>query len=421
MVSESSYRQSLPMLQDGRLGVQLERTFRLLAFLLHGWSTFTGRRKPLYNITKKDRKGNVEPLPVIHFEKLALFTSRIWKNIYDMTKGDIPIVNDPTYLPDIQTAEAVRFPIPFQEFQAKHGRRIKRITGYIVEILYSLQKAQIIYYFNIKPPARDTDNPNNYETTVSPGFPITNPKDYLSTDFSGLEVEILTDLDNCVKRLGPSQIRALGTHENRDKTIEDIHKEFLDMDRYIQPILVKLYINEGFFDDSYEMMTYADEAWRKSTYNRQDYEEACEIMLTEMKSAKVNEAFKSCQRTSAEIWEDETITALAEPSKRVKALTGYLHAVSYYRDHISERSSEKFTTAKYFAHLWDDSVAAIKKCGLLGFPSDIHDVFVGKTEKIKSGVCDRLCFELESLNLWIKENTKHAQRELCLSQDASGP
>lgn len=403
------------MLIDGRLGVQLELTFRLLAFLLHGWCTYTGSRKQLYNNTEKDKKENIKPLPVIHFEKLALFTSRIWKKLYDITKEQIPIVDAPPYLPHVQTSGEVTFPIPFQEFPAKHGRRMKRATGYIVEILHRLQKAQIIYYFNIETPVEDIDNPNNYETMVSPGFPISDPMDYLSTDFSNLEIEVLNDLENCVKRLGASQIRALGTHENRKKTIYDIHKEFLDMDWHIRPIMVKLDTNADFFNDSYEMMTYADEAWRKSTYNRKDYEEACEIMLIEMKSAEVKKAFKSCQRTSAEIWDDESIAPLAERSKGVKALTEYLYAVSYYRDHISERSSKKSTTAKYFGHLWDDSVEEIKKCGLLGFPSDIHNVFVGETEKIKPEVRGHLCAELESLNLWIKENTKHAQRELCLS------
>lgn len=396
-------------IRKGREGVQLERTFRALLFLLHGWCTFTGKRKPLYE-RKEKIKEDIEPLPVIHFEKLALFVSRIWKKMYDIASNKIRKIEDSST--QIKDAEVVTFPFPFLEYPAKHGRRLRKLNGRgkrisIVQILHELQKEDI-HYFEITTPSDDSDNPNNYRTVVATAFPILNRKEFLQ-DFTSLEFEILEDLENSLRHLGASQIRALGTHENKEKTIYDIKKEFRDMDRHILHVINSLKRDGSFFDDSYEIMIYADEAWRKSIDNRGDYAEACKLMLAEIKNSQLRASFRACQSLPEQIWRtDQIINDLAQISKKTKAFTKYLYAIAYHRDHIAERTARKSMTAPRFGHLWNESLKEINQSGFKGFPSDISNIFIDNTSKIKPEVRDRLLRELESLRAWIKENTKHA-------------
>ena len=417
MVSEF-YNNSilLSRIHEGREGIQLERTFSALSFLLHGWCTFRGKRKPLYEREEKGkkkenekiRKEDIEPLPVIHFEKLALFASRIWNEMFSI-EAVKKIIDSSNKIKD---ANIITFPFPFQEFPAKHGRRLQRLNGkeeyvYIVEILHKLQRADI-HYFEIRTHRDAADNPNDYRTTVMNAFPITNSEDFLEK-FTSFEIQILKDLDNSLKRLGASEIRALGTHENKEKTIYDIEKEFRDMYRYIPKVINSLDRDDCFFYSSYEMMTYADEAWRKSTYNRMDYIDAYNRMLTEINNPILKAAFQSCQKSHEQIWgTDQVIDGFAQTSKKTKAFTKYLHAIAYYRGHISERVLRRSKDAKRIGHIFDESLQEMNQCGFNGFPSEIHDLFIGNTSEIKQEVRNQLIGELESLRAWIEENIEHA-------------
>jgi len=417
MVFESISEQFLSSkIRDGREGIQLQRTFRAISFLLIRWSTFTeaGDRKLLYGKKPKAKMG-IEPMPVIHFEKFALLIARIWKKVYVLSKDKIMTRDHSAQGNDLAF---VTFPFPFQEYPDKHGRRLRRINGnkkhvYMIQILYELLK-EGIYYCDIETSPKDPNNPNNYKTSIKPSFP-TIDNNFLQC-FTPFEVDILNDLENSLKRLDASQIRALGTHENKEKTIYDIKKEFLDMFHYVVDVIDRLTRDDSFFDNSFEIMTYADEAWRKSTYNREDYTEARQIMINEINTTQLREAFEACQSLPDEIWEtDEIQIELAKQSKKVKAFSKYLHAISFYRDNITKRGKRSSRDTIRIGHLWDEGLKEMNECGLQGFPSRVQDVFVGNTSEIKPKVCNQLSTQLESLRDWIKENTKHAQRELCLS------
>ncbi len=360
-------------------------------------------------------KMGIEPMPVIHFEKFALLIARIWKKVYFLSINKINIRDHSTQRKDL---EFVTFPFPFQEYPDKHGRRLRRINGnkkhvYIVQILHELLK-EGIYYCDIETSFKDPNNPNNYKTIVKPSFP-TIDNEFLKC-FTSFEVDILNDLENSLKRLGVSQIRALGTHENKEKTIYDIKKEFFDMFHYVVDVIDRFTRDDGFFDCSFEIMTYADEAWRKSTYNREDYTEARQIMIDEINTPLLREAFEACQDLPDNIWKDDLINTLSEQAKKTKAFSKYLYAISFFRDNITERAKRsKKGKTKEAGRLWDEGLKEMKECGLKGFPSRVQDIFVGDTCEIKLKVRGDLCTQLESLREWIEENTKHAQRELCLS------
>ncbi|HKR58257.1 MAG TPA: hypothetical protein VJS64_00885, partial [Pyrinomonadaceae bacterium] len=285
-------------LREKREGVQFERTLRGLSFVLHEWSQYTGDRKPLYEL-------DVHPqvLTVIQFDKLALFTFRVWNEVYRRQLRSLK----PNHLQvPMGGDDAVTFPSPFVELPGKHGRGPARFGGkskpiYIVDSLYALQN-EGIYYFQITPPTDSPKDPKDYRTIVASAERITNPNQFLS-GFTSREIEILKELANALKRLGPSEIRALGTHENHHKSVEDIRKEFTDMEPHRMAVVEGLQSNQLFRRSSKEFLEYADEAWRKSIYNRRDYAGAHQIMSTEIGDPELRAAFGGCQSTPERIWD----------------------------------------------------------------------------------------------------------------------
>lgn len=376
-------------LREGREGVQLERTFRALSFILHGWLTYKGRGKSIYKRDEKS-KDSIKSMPVISFEKLALFCSRIWKTMFQFEEAK-----------KMKDSVTITFPFPFQEIPAKHGRRLMRFDAennplFITEILYILQKEDIIHYFTVNVPSEDPDNPNNYKTTVAHPFPIINRKEFLK-NFTPLEIEILEDLENSLRRLNAEQIRALGTHENNKKTISDVKKEFRGMNFYTPDVINCLNRGECFFNSSYEMMTYADEAWRKSIYNKKDYEDACRLMIIEIKKPNLQKAFRECQWSNERIWgNDQEIDDLAQKAKKAKAFTKFLNTCSYYRNHTAERTSKKSREARMYSYMWDESLKELNQYGFRELHY-ISDIFTGSTSKIKSEITDWMIRGLETL------------------------
>jgi hypothetical protein len=85
----------------GRLGAQYERTFRILTYILAAWCD-----------NAKNFKDGVQGLSIIAFDKLAVFSYRIWNQLWALKASEK------------DRDEKVSFPYPFREIPGKHGRGI---------------------------------------------------------------------------------------------------------------------------------------------------------------------------------------------------------------------------------------------------------------------------------------------------------
>jgi len=412
----------------GRIGVEFARFFYALFFLLHEWTTFH-LQLPIIPAKTADP---IEPggaLKSVPFDKMALFLHRIWTNIFKKTgkKVSSPVLKVPSigWEPPRNDPEMVTFPCPFKEFRGKHGRGLglqyDPDLKYLTEIIFNLNNELTKYgivWIDIKPPAEEpvvpTDSlatmepakepadPGDPRTLVKPGRHLPNPMEFLkAAGFTWLEVEILKDLGNAVKRLNSSQVKCIGTHDNFREAIADIEKEFRDLEEHRQALVEKLQNNEEFHYNLYKMKGFIEEALRKSKGNRRDYEIAYSTLSREVSSnPTLNAAFHECQSQPEIIWDNERIRNLAIKSEKGWSLTRYLCAIDSLKRDVSLR---KLTPRSKNLHDdWQNIVSELKRCSFTGFCQDIHEIFEGETQNIKPAVRHYLIKQLETLPTWDK-------------------
>ncbi|MFH1009457.1 MAG: hypothetical protein V1800_18425 [Candidatus Latescibacterota bacterium] len=292
----------------------------------------------------------------------------------------------------------IRFPCPLKEVKGTHGRGRAHYEGkgapvYAIEILYDLQQEGILPYFDIRPPEDAPENPTDYRTTVRPGLPTFDPPGFLGV-FTSREKVVIDQLGIFIRRLGPSQIRALGTHENRHKTLEDIEKELRDSERrgLWERLIEELEKDGDFFACAEELHVYADEAHRKSVRNQKDYEEARGLLETEINDSTLKEVFLNCQKAGEEIWnrEDEGVRDKTFRSKKFYALTCYLAGLSYFGQQVGEREVQHSPSAQERKKQWQSSRAELASYGFDGLPRNLTDCFEGRSRSLRDVVRRRL-------------------------------
>lgn len=372
-------------LRDKREGVQFERILRALSFILYQWCQYPGKRKPLYG-------HNPSFLTAIEFDKLASFVFRLWNELNRVRSKTASRTGDLASSVDEQML--VTFPSPFLELPGKHGRGPARFDGkadpiYILDSIYALQD-EGIYYFDITPPTEDPRNPTNHRTTVTSGMKITDPNRFLE-GFDPGEIEILKDVANSVRHLGPSEIRALGTHENHKKTVEDISKEFRDMAPHQRKVAGRLLRGESFLEASRDLLEYADEAWRKSNDERRgDYRDAYGIMMSEIGDPEIRGAFASCQTTMEQMWGPPLMTALAKSADKIHAVAQCDNAIAIYQAQSLDKLSSQTRASQQFRARWKEGVEGIEKLGLSRLPKEIDDIFTENTKTIVPSIRQQL-------------------------------
>lgn len=376
------------MLQEGHVGIQCEHSLRSLLFLLDGWGKHTGTRKKLYG------KNDNGTLTIIYFDKFALLLFRLWDTMFQRQGNNKAQRQE-------QEADKFTFRSPFEPIPGKHGSGPGRFNesgkdpAYLADMLYELQSEDILQYFQVVPPPDAPGDPKNYQTIVLPAIPVTDTRDFLH-GFNALEQEALYDLNHVLKQLGPSEIRALGTHSTREGTIADIEREFKYLRRHKQATIDGLKNGQSFVKSSQELMEFADEAWRKSKGNRSDYHDGYVKMLNEIRNDALLEAFKFSQNSPDVIWDTSTrITELTLKSEQARAFTKYLRAIAFYRDHIDQREGRASREAKKFAHYWTEGLSEMQRCSLSGFPTSIQEIFVDNTSEIRQEVRNHLIEVLE--------------------------
>jgi hypothetical protein len=376
-------------LRSKREGVQFERILRALSVVLHQWCQFTGNRKHLYG-------EHSQVLTSIQFDKLANFMFRCWNTAYQSYDVDSLVVGQKSQQ---FKRDQITFPSPFIELPGKHGRGPARFDGkgrpiYITESVYALQN-EGVFYFEVTPPVDAPNSPNDHRTTVTSGMTITSSSQFLN-DFSSREIEIVQEFANSVKHLGPSEIRALGTHENYLKTVEDVVKEFTDMTPHRTKVVDKLKSGDSFSEDSGEMLEYVDEAWRKASANRADYSDARTIVLKELGDRDLRNVVENCQATPDHIWDHPKVTYLAQHAERALAVSQYVHGLGMHQK-LHRHGSQKLRNQ--FTQIWQEGIDGTRKHGFGHLPGEINKVFVGNTGEIAPEVREQLLTMLNSIVL----------------------
>ncbi len=375
-------------LREGREGIQLERTCRALCYVLDGWCGYEGERK---ECPGEPTRGC---LRAIYFDKLAMAVFRVWDQCFRESgvAANAALSSTP---PD--TNKLVNHPCPLTETKGKHGRGLSRRDPrndprreaplFVLEMLYQLQEEGILHYFQISPP---DSSPRDYRTTVKAGYEVTNRDDFLAS-FGNLEVDILKELEGAFRHLGPSQIRALGTHESAFKTAEDIQKEFDDPERdgLWDQLLNSFLSGHDWSATAAALAEYSDEACRKSFRNRAEYTEGRTIVANELRTPILRNAFLRIQSPSEEIWDNDRIKEQANLARVFEALTSYLQSTAFFSATSDPTKAARSPEGTRKVELLQDSSNLLSAWSKKSVPDQIL-ALLGTGSTIQQPVRDRL-------------------------------
>jgi hypothetical protein len=358
------------LLREGREGVQFEHIFRMLSFVVHQWYEYQGVRN-------KDDTEPSDKLRSIPFDKLVTFVTRLWDKLYaqrDMLKLD-SLGSEINLSLD---TEGLTFPCPMREMPGKHGPGRAIYDGqqkpeYITSVLYRLQQDDIVHYFTITPPMETIDGigqrlaePTHPNTTITPAVQITNKRRFFER-FTSREVEIITDLSSGVKKLNPSEIRALGTHHSRETTSQAIRWEFKALNRLgtSKKIGDAIRTSTPFTGSAQQWLEYADEACSKSRENRGVYETAWTTVSVELTDRELKEIFGITQALGSAIWEGQEVQRLWLVASKSRVLARYFLAVSMGLAGSSHRTGDAL----------EQAASACVNLGIPALPNSAGDVF----------------------------------------------
>lgn len=294
------------VVRSRRMGAQFDRTFNLLSYVTHGWCNYKQTRETDGDLEEGEPEG--PRMQAIIFDKLVTFLGRVWDAAYYRTGG--LLVPRMEFLQEQEVDEAVMFPLPLAEMRGKHGPGRAVLPSdespprFILEVLYRLQEDGIFHELVITPPKEAPGVPNDYRTTVEPGFIFADPAKFLfDAGFTRLERSFATDLEVALRRLPPSQLRALGTHHSKHELWADIDKVFELMMRHLPELCNVLSTVEDSAGHCQSALECAEEAIRKAEGNKRPYSLARFAVLAELRGPLRN-IVEDVQRPADEIWEE---------------------------------------------------------------------------------------------------------------------
>ena len=333
-------------------------------------------------------------MTAIPFDKLIVLFGRLWDELFRRT-GDTMKNRDPRDIHEEEANQVISFPIPFEELPGKHGRgrAVRQRDGaprFMVSVLYALAQEDLLSYFDVQPPRDSPDIANDPRTTIEPSLAAAADTALLA-EFTKEEQAVLWDLANAVKRLGLEEIRALGTHENFEKTAQDIEREFRYMIPHIAKIKECIQAGVPFDKPALEVMECAEEAYRKSEGNKQRYDFAWRAFQKELTHPTLKEAFLYCQRSATEIWGQSRMKDLVKQSRAAYIRAKYLNQIGRWS--ADRRRPPRAEDEEEVSEL----VQKLKRIGVDNLPVTPSKIFVDESDAVLPTIKQKLLALLQQL------------------------
>ena len=292
---------------------QLEHVFSAVSSILDRWCEFGKLKNSKDESPRKRIYGRCDNgcLTPIEFDKLINVICRIWAEMFK-SRGpkDISGVNS---LEQAELDKVVRFRPPTEEVPGKHGPGMARLIPesedprYVTQMLIRLSIEEEIPYITLSKngdsrksggprglsPKRPTTTVevNEYKDYVIPGIAALDQARFWR-GFTVAERSLIASLSDAIKHLGPSEIRALGTHKSQNETVKEVRREIIWAIKVIEEMVCDLNSSSVIaIDVAQRFRSFSDEAARKAYKNRAEYEQAHVIMLRELGDSYIKQAF----------------------------------------------------------------------------------------------------------------------------------
>jgi hypothetical protein len=427
-------------------GLQLERLFRGLSFVLHEWCKF-GLRQDISTRVRKGRHGKPDKgqLTAIEFDKLINVVCRTWTKLFQTT--GLPLLDQIEKLDEVARNKIVRFKPPVDEFPGLHGpgeARRKKPSGrivYVVSMLKALAEIEDIPYFTFHPRYKSVPHRQNAAETsektpflletnelptrdeidfdeitkifgiesstfVTCGLHVTKDPQFWS-GFTDREASFLRDMANALKHLGPTELRALGTHKDNASTLEEVYRELKWANEKIPKIAATLAQGSIELKDAQRFHMSIDEAIRKSGGNRRDYENGYSLVLKELEDEFVRDAFKQAQQAATEVWRDAILPNLAAQAIRMLGLAQYVHGLAYFQKNIRQAHFQSGHLGQLMLKQFTEGLSAVSKNAVGRLPKNPVDAFE-KSGMIKKDVASLLINLLNSQTTSTQSEVYHS-------------
>jgi len=267
----------------GRIGVQIDFTFRILSFVLHRWCYYSSHAT---EIIYKGVEGR--SLPAIHFDKLALLVYKLWDGAYG-TESDrilISVENHGPFPSDLD----LRFSFPFDVFPGVHGPGLARPKKpgnkpvYIGEAIVEYQRITVqsqFNYFKVAYVDRDGNESDvrygnvglEHRNFFWPSIGIADAADLLDV-LTETERRFVEELAHSVESLSAEEIRVLAVHASEKGTASALRFLFRDGKEIASRCCALLGKGEWIGDEVKKLRWLTDEGVRKSESNAKVFEEA---------------------------------------------------------------------------------------------------------------------------------------------------
>ncbi len=323
----------------------------------------------------------------------------MWTEIFKAT-GDNEL-DEIEKLPREQLEKIVRFKPPGEEVPGTHGPGTARrvLASKSDDVVYFSQMAErlveeAIPYFVFEPSQEHASSGKEtkpHKKFVKPGIAVGDDEGFWQ-EFTTREIRFLQEVSTALKHLGPTEIRALGTHKNAEGTCREIKRELKWAREKARVLISDLENGNPKPSDVKRLRSVSHEGYRKAILNEDYYASAYGTMLDRIDDGQLKEAFDKAQQSPTEVWGHSDIPDLRDKVQRTIAVADYLYGIVYFLEHPSDLFSKKGISkaATEAKHSFENSLEHLNKHGLGNLPGSLQDVFERKTGAIKGSVVQQL-------------------------------
>jgi hypothetical protein len=348
-------------------------------------------------------------LLLIEFDKLINVLCRMWEKMF--LESGLKVLDGIEGLTQEELARTVRFRPPTQELPGTHGPGQARRKPGSDDLVYMTRMAEQLVdegfpYFAFEPRdgmASDSDKTEKagaegrlksnepHKWVVRPGLPVGDEKAFWGGDYTQAEIELIQRTAVALSLLGPTEIRAIGTHKDQQGTMQEIRRELKWARKVCARLLAALQNGRLSFGEAVRLREFAHEANRKAILNEDYYKTAYDKMLQKMLNTPLESTFQAVQKQPSVVWGHPDIKRMREKVRLAVGVAEYIYGIAYFSEHPGELEAHRGGKAAAAArHSFDDGLKSLRESGMAGIPGQLADIFEASTGLIRKTAADRL-------------------------------